>query len=60
MNKKQLKKLEADWSSPACVTRLFRGSANLSVQTMVKLAQAAGGSLRVDLAEQVDESGPLA
>lgn len=47
-------------TSPAYITRLFRGSANLSVQTMVKLAQAVGGSLRVELTEQVDESGPLA
>ncbi len=42
-------------TSPAYVTRLFRGSTNLSVETMVKLAQAVGGSLRVELAGQADE-----
>lgn len=37
-------------TSPAYVTRLFRGNANLSVQTMVKLAQAVGGTLQLRLA----------
>ena len=36
-------------SSRSYVTRLFRGSANLSVQTMVKLARAVDGSLQIDL-----------
>ena len=31
------------------VTRLFRGSTNLSVQTMVKLAQAVDGQVQIDL-----------
>lgn len=31
------------------VTRLFRGSTNLSVQTMVKLAHAVDGSVQIDL-----------
>jgi transcriptional regulator with XRE-family HTH domain len=39
-------------TSPAYVTRLFRGSANLSVQTMVKLAQAVGATLQVGLAKE--------
>ena len=47
-------------TSPAYVTRLFRGSANLSVETMVKLAQAVGGSLRLELAEQPAEDAPSA
>lgn len=47
-------------TSPAYITRLFRGNANLSVQTMVKLAQAVGGSLRVELAEQANVGSPLA
>lgn len=47
-------------TSPAYITRLFRGSANLSVETMVKLAQAVGGSLRLELAEQPDEGAPTA
>lgn len=36
-------------TSPAYVTRLFRGTANLSVQTMVKLARAVGTKLQVGL-----------
>lgn len=31
------------------ITRLFRGSANLSVQTMTRLAHAVGGSVRVQV-----------
>lgn len=38
-------------TSPAYVTRLFRGGANLSVQTMVKLAQAVGAKVRLGLSE---------
>lgn len=34
-------------TSSADITRLFRGSANLSVQTMVKLAQAVGATLQL-------------
>ncbi|MBI2744485.1 MAG: helix-turn-helix transcriptional regulator [Burkholderiales bacterium] len=37
-------------TSPAYVTRLFRGSANLSLQTLVKLAQAVGAGLRLSVA----------
>lgn len=40
-------------TSPAYITRLFRGSANLSVQTMVKLAQAVGATLQLGLTEKV-------
>lgn len=47
-------------TSSAYITRLFRGNANLSVQTMVKLAQTVGGSLRVELAEQANVGSPLA
>lgn len=36
-------------TSPAYVTRLFRGTTNLSVQTMVKLARAVGASLHLGL-----------
>jgi transcriptional regulator with XRE-family HTH domain len=36
-------------TSPAYVTRLFRGSANLSVQTMTKLAHAVNGKLSLAL-----------
>ncbi|UUZ77701.1 helix-turn-helix transcriptional regulator [Polaromonas sp. P1(28)-13] len=40
-------------TSPAYITRLFHGSANLSVQTMVKLAQAVGATLQLELAEEI-------
>lgn len=36
-------------TSAAYVSRLFRGNANLSVQTMVKLAQAVGAQLQLGL-----------
>ena len=39
-------------TSPAYITRLFRGSANLSVETMVKLARAVESTLRVQLNAQ--------
>lgn len=45
-------------TSPAYITRLFRGSANLSVQTMTRLADAVGCSLHVQLDEQ-SETRPL-
>lgn len=38
-------------TSPAYVTRLFPGGTNLSVQTLVKLAQAVGASVQLGLAE---------
>ncbi len=37
-------------TTPAYITRLFQGSANLSVHTMAKLARAAYGSVRLELA----------
>ena len=40
-------------TSSAYITRLFRGSANLSVQTMVKLAHAVGATLQLGLTEEV-------
>ncbi len=36
-------------TSRSYITRLFRGSANLSVQTMSRLAHAVGCSVRVQL-----------
>ncbi len=36
-------------ASRSYVTRLFRGSTNLSVQTMVKLAQSVDGRVQIDL-----------
>jgi plasmid maintenance system antidote protein VapI len=39
-------------TSAAYITRLFRGSANLSVDTMVKLARAVESTLQVELNAQ--------
>lgn len=41
------------------ITRLFRGSVNLSVQTMARLAAAVGCSVRVQL-EDPQDTRPLA
>ena len=41
------------------ITRLFQGSANLSVQTMTRLADAAGCSVRVQV-EDPPDTRPLA
>lgn len=41
------------------ITQLFRGSANLSVQTMTRLAAAVGCSMRVQL-EDPPDTRPLA
>lgn len=40
-------------TSAAYVTRLFRGNANLSVQTMAKLALAVGATLSLKLVDEV-------
>lgn len=48
-------------TSPAYITRLFRGSANLSVQTMTKLAHAVNCTLMLELvANDNPESPPAA
>ena len=39
------------------VTRLFRGSTNLSVQTMVKLAQAMDASIHIELVTKESPTG---
>jgi ribosome-binding protein aMBF1 (putative translation factor) len=45
-------------TSPAYVTRLFRGSANLSVQTMTKLAQAVNSTLSLALVANEEPEAP--
>lgn len=47
-------------TSPAYITRLFRGSANLSVQTMTKLAQAVNCTLMLELATNDNPEPPPA
>ncbi len=45
-------------SSRSYVTRLFRGSTNLSVQTMVKLAQAIDASIHIELVTKQPSGAP--
>jgi len=35
--------------SPAYISKVFRGDSNLTIETMVKLCSAAGGSLRIEV-----------
>jgi transcriptional regulator with XRE-family HTH domain len=39
-------------TSPAYVTKVLRGDVNLTIETMVKLARAAGGMVHVHIAPQ--------
>lgn len=39
-------------SSPAHITKVMRGDANLTINTMVKLARAAGGNLHLHVCPQ--------
>ena len=45
-------------TSPAYITRLFRGSANLSVQTMTKLAHAVNSTLSLELVANTKPEPP--
>ncbi|MFM7012213.1 MAG: helix-turn-helix domain-containing protein [Betaproteobacteria bacterium] len=38
-------------SSPAYITKIFRGDTNLTIETMVKLARATGGSLDLKIVD---------
>ena len=42
-------------TSPAYVTKVFRGDSNLTIETMVKLARATGGHLELRIVEEVAE-----
>ncbi|MDT4331077.1 helix-turn-helix domain-containing protein [Methylomonas sp. MS20] len=39
-------------TSPAYITKVFRGDANFTIETMVKLARAVDGQLHIDIAPQ--------
>ena len=39
-------------SSAAYVTKIFRGDVNLTIESMVKLARAAGGQLRIQIIDE--------
>lgn len=48
MSQKELaKKLD---TSPAYITKVFRGDANFTIETMTKLARAVNGQLQIDIA----------
>lgn len=36
-------------SSPSYITKVFRGDANLTIESMVKLARATGGELKIEI-----------
>ena len=38
-------------SSPAYITKIFRGDTNMTIETMVKLARATGGSLDLKIVD---------
>jgi plasmid maintenance system antidote protein VapI len=42
-------------TSPAYITKVLRGDANLTINSMVKLARAAGGSLHIHVAKEHSE-----
>lgn len=39
-------------TSPAYITKVFRGDANFTIETMVKLARAVDGQLQIDITPQ--------
>lgn len=39
-------------TSPAYISKVFRGDANLTIESMVKLARAAGGQLQIAIVER--------
>jgi transcriptional regulator with XRE-family HTH domain len=38
--------------SPAYITKVFRGDSNLTIESMVKLARAIGGNLRIQIVDE--------
>jgi len=45
-------------SSPAYVSKVFRGDSNLTLETMSKLAQSAGGVLEIKIVNQLEVVQP--
>ncbi len=39
-------------TSPAYITKVFRGDANFTIETMVKLARSVGGELQIHIAHE--------
>lgn len=45
-------------TSPAYMTKVFRGDANLTIESMVKLARATGGQLQMEVVDAATEHAP--
>ena len=45
--------------SQAYISKVFRGDTNFTIETMVKLARATGGSLQLEIADEVSHSAPV-
>ncbi len=45
-------------TSPAYMTKVFRGDANLTIESMVKLARAAGGQLNLEIEDRTAVARP--
>jgi transcriptional regulator with XRE-family HTH domain len=45
-------------TSPAYVTKVFRGDSNLTIESMVKLARAVGGRLQVSIVDEATAATP--
>jgi len=43
-------------SSRAYITKVFRGDANFTIETMVKLVRAAGGELHIEVRQEIEPS----
>lgn len=52
-NKQLAEKID---SSPAYITKVFRGDTNFTIETMVKLARACNGQLDIRIIEETDAS----
>lgn len=45
--------------SQAYMSKVFRGDTNFTIETMVKLARATGGSLQLEIVDDVSHSAPV-
>ncbi len=46
-------------TSPAYISKVFRGDTNFTIETMVKLARATGGTLQLEITDDVVQSAPV-
>lgn len=45
-------------TSPAYVSKIFRGDANLTIESMVKLSRATGGKVEIKIVDEVTATNP--